>query len=493
MIINATFASVTMSVLFKSFWCVVLASARMMEPFYQLFRPAGASAENSLQLSYIGAGTAWKVLDLRNKRWVMLLTTVVSFMLSTMASLGSEAMVVRAGSTCNTNGGRTLCDPQWVINMAVLRTIQAALALTAALIVLLGYTNWRDRSGLATYPCNIASMADILRHSDEELVKDLRAIHPAASDKEITTALAGKNYTLTRVDLPSGKPQYGIKSALAAPSRRTTTLEAASTPSVPPPRVPKSWYRRIPYSDIFHVTLHMVLFITILLFVLDGNDTYIMSLTKATGAGAAFVSLPFRFLDGTQFGPRFVLSLVCLLVSRYWEAVEVDVRLLSPYRRLSARSLSGAELARMKLHGVPVTMVFHALRARNWFHAFVSAVAVTSYALVILVAGVPYTYGEVERLSLISGAASVGILGTMMLALVGVWGWKKTGPQMARRLNTVVNVWLLLCGSRLLEGSEDLDVREEGNDNRRFWFGKAVGTDGVERWMIDEGVRGAKG
>lgn len=497
-IINATFAAVTMSVLFKSFWCWVLAASRMMEPFYHLFRPTGASAEESLLLPYIGAGTAWGSLNPWNKRWVMLLTTCVAFMLSAMAELGSEAMTVRAGSTCTgttKSGGRTLCDPQWVINMAVLRAIQATLGLAAALIAVLGYLNWPNRSGLEAYPASIASMADMLGHSDEELKQDLRAIDPKATDQEVSKTLAGKFYALTRLDSLSGdgKLQYGIKCIPSPLSRRTTTLESASkTPDSRPKR--RAWYKRIPYSHILHTLLHIILFLIILLFLLNGNDTYIISLTKSTGAGAALVSLPFRFLDGTRFGPRFILSLLCVLLSRYWEEVEADVRILSPYRRLWKKDLSSQQLDGMKLHGVPVTMVWYALRAGNWVHACVAALTVMSYALVVLVVGVPYTYGEEERLNLISSAASVGVLGSMLIGLVGVWVWKLTGPKMARRPDTLVNVWLLLCGSGVMgEGSRHMDETEDRNEKRRFWYGEGVGRDEVERWMVDVGPRGGKG
>ena len=463
-----------------------------MEPFYHLFRSSGASAEDSLLLPYIGAGTAWESLDPRNKRWVMLLTTIIAFMLSAMAELGSEAMNVRAGAMCKTNGRRTLCDPQWVINMAVLRAIQATLGLAAVSITVLVYLDWPNRSGMAVYPASIASMAEMLRHSDEELINDLRAIEPRATDKEVARALAGKHYSLTQVNSSSGELKYGIRCKPNPPAKRTTTLESADkTSSACHKR--KSWYERIPYSHILHTLLHMSLFIVILLFLLYGNGSYIILLSKATGVGEALVSLPFKFLDGTQFGPRFMLSLICVLLSRYWEEIEVDVRILSPYRALSKRNMSKTQLDLMKLHGVPVTMVWHAMHAGNWFHALVSSVTVASYALVILVVGVPYTYGEVKKVSLISSAASVGILGSMLLTLVAVWAWKLTGPRMTRKPDTLVNVWLLLCASQLLEQREDFVGHDDGNGNdneiRRFWYGKGIGTDGVERWMVDDGTK----
>jgi hypothetical protein len=111
-VLNAAFSSVTMSVAFKSFWCVVLASAKMMEASYQLFRSSGASAFDSLTIPYLEGGVTWKSLNPMNKQWVILLTTGISLKLSLLALIASESMTGRAGSTCIKNGGKTLCDPE---------------------------------------------------------------------------------------------------------------------------------------------------------------------------------------------------------------------------------------------------------------------------------------------------------------------------------------------------------------------------------------------
>ena len=466
----------------------------MMEPFYKLFRPSGALASDSLTIPYLEGGVAWKSLNPLNKQWVMLLTTAISLMLSLMASLASESMTVRAGATCSKDGGRTLCNPEWVINTLVLRSIQAVLGLAATCIALLMYLSWYNRSGLTDYPLSIASMADILRHSDEELIKDLQAIDPKATDEEVTKAVAGKCYTLVEVETPSGKPQYGIRCRdHVQPSLvRATSLEEAARMAQISRHMPKPWYKRVPWAPAFHFCLHLTLFIVILLFLVYGNNTYVVSLTRASGHGSSLVRLPFKFLDGTKFGPRFFMSIATTLISSFWEGVELDVRILSPYRRLSKRSLSKRELDRMKLHGVPYGMVAKALWAGNWMHAFVALVTVLSYLLIVLVAGVPYNYGQVADLSMISSAASVGVLGVMLVALIGVWLWKWSGPKMARRPDRLVNVWLLLCASRLLEEREDLDGQDARNEDRLYWFGKALGTDGVERWMVDEVTHGEK-
>lgn len=524
-VMNATFSSVTMSVAFKSFWCVVLASAKMMEPFYQLFRHTGAAAVDSLTVPYLEGGVGWSSLNPMNKQWVMFLTTALGLMLGLLASIASEAMTVRAGSTCSKDGGQSLCDPEWVINILVLRALQALLGLSAAFVAVLMYLSWHNRSGLADYPASIASMADILRHSDEELIKDLQAIEPDATNEEVAKAVADKCYALAQVESLSSKPQYGIRYKsnvrhLATSSEETTSLAQPPRQSRPwykrfqsekrpsdelensleetrrlaeVPKSLKPWYKRLPWTSGFYFCLHFALFIVILLFAAYGDNTYIVSLTRVDGHGSSLVRLPFKFLDGTKFGPRFFMSLATSQISSYWEGIELDVRILTPYRALSKSHLTKGQLDKMKLHGVPFTMVGKSLWVGNWMHAFISSVTVLSYLLIVLVAGVPYNYGQISNLSQISSVASVGVLGVMLLAMFALWTWEKTGPQMERKPDSLMNVWLLLCGSKLLEERHDVDGQGARNENRRFWFGRGVGTDGVERWMVDEVLESPKG
>ena len=62
---------------------------------------------------------------------------------------------------------------------------------------------------------------------------------------------------------------------------------------------------------------------------------------------------------------------------------------------------------------------------------------------------------------------------------------------MPREPNSLVNVWLLLCASRML--AEDMGCHDTREEKRRYWFRRAVGIDGVERWMVDNEVEDEKG
>lgn len=97
----AAFGAATMSVLFKSFWCVVFASAKMMEPFYRLAkRGARVKAGATILRPCLQGGIDWADLNPANKHWVMFLVTFTSIVLGLQASVASEAMTIQVGSTC---------------------------------------------------------------------------------------------------------------------------------------------------------------------------------------------------------------------------------------------------------------------------------------------------------------------------------------------------------------------------------------------------------
>jgi hypothetical protein len=45
---------------------------------------------------------------------------------------------------------------------------------------------------------------------------------------------------------------------------------------------------------------------------------------------------------------------------------------------------------------------------------------------------------------------------------------------------------LLCCASRMLEGG--MGCHDTRKEKRRYWYRRAVGMDGVERWMMDKEV-----
>ena len=504
----ALFAPVMMSLLIKSFWSIVFASAKMMEPFYQLARKdKSVTAKASILRPYLQGGIDWPDLNPKNKYWAMFLTTIVSVFLSVQTSLASEAMTVQAGSKCNTENGTKLCDPVWVMNAAVIRGLQVTLIMVGMMIAILIWLNWNRPSAVTSYPCSITSMASLLSNSDQELIEELRVIKPDAKTEEVETALKHRTFTLTSTseteadvigvrmyveepeadeDLPNNAPEATRSAGFGVEDLATAA------------RIPSSWLTHIPWSKAYIIIVtivHLALFGVILSFVLAGNDIYQVNLVG--GDGAIYrTAVKWKFLDGTKFGPRFFMTLlIALLFIPFWEMVELEVRIMVPYRRLhNARDAAKIDwshtryLFTMYLHGIPFTSFFKALYHRNWYHAFVAFTTMLAYVQLILIAGVPYNYGQIKHVSFYSSCVSCGILVLMVVVMLSLLWWHRTNPQMTRKPDTLVNTWLLMCASEFVADfrgkARDEVIKESESCDGTWWFEKSVGVDGKKRWMI---------
>ena len=351
-------------------------------------------------------------------------------------------------------------------------------------------------SGVTSYPCSIACMASILGNSDEAMIKVLRDIDPEAKEEAVKEAFKGKTLTFERTEVVSGESVVGIALLSEEPAdtpatdtnepnsagERDATDIAEMSPASP------SLMSRIPWGHFqvgLIVFLQLALFAVILSFILAGNDVYTVNLLGSDGKDHS-TAVKWKFLDGTKFGPRFFMtSITSFLLIPFWEDIELSVRIMAPYRRLQKSTSESRHLFTMYLHGVPFTALFKALWHGNWYYAFAALVTVLSYFLLVLIAGVPYNYGQMKDLSLISSPASLAILCLMLIGLVSLAFWHRSSPKMPRKPDTLVNTWLLMCSSRFISNFKGRTLSEMQDEidhgTIRYWFKKAEGVDGVER------------
>jgi hypothetical protein len=337
------------------------------------------------------------------------------------------------------------------------------------------------------------------------LVELLRQIPADSRDKDIK-ALLGETKVSFRASDASAKTVVGVSMQLppsddsSGGQRNLCDLISNFAVPGPTPNGFRKPFSRLPATRAYIcivVLAHIALFAVLVSYVIAGNDIYLMSLAGSDGR-SYLTAIKWKFMDGTAFGPRFFMTLLLsLLFVPFWEKVEMYVRILVPYRRLrDPRDNNSKHLFRMYLHGVPFTTFFKALAQGNYYHAFIALVTVSSYILLILVAGVPFNYGQIKNVTFWSSLASACIIFVMMIAMFTLVFWYRTNPQMVRKPETLVNVWLLMCGSKLLEDFKGRELREAAEeartgkakgfgDDERYWFGKSEGVDGVERWMVD--------
>lgn len=472
---TGVYLCIIITVLFKTLWGIVLASTKMIEPFYQLHKSAGASAKESLLSGYLASGLSLESFkNIFRQHWVMTLTTAVYVVATASMAVASETMTIRSGNNCTTPDDPIHCDLQWVIDVKIVRALEGLMGLVACMILLRIIFSWNRTSGVYSYPCTIASMAALL--SNPAITDSFLRIDPEARSKDIAKSLSTNHYALRQFETSRGNVRYGL-TQIAAP-QTSHWWQSSSSQSAPAPNTEKrskSGRVRSILEALLHalfLAIHLVLLGIFLFYRLSHNPTL--------------------FINKTHFGPRFLLTITTTLLSIQWARLEREVRIMTPYRRLSKPNAKSQHLIDMSLHGVPLTTFFYALWYGNFYHAYVALTEILSNFLIIAVVGIPYNFGIIQDVSLFSSTACLGLVGFMTIAAASIFWWRWTNPSLPRKPDTLANVMMMLCASKMLElfdglgqnpaQSRDLEIRTAG---RQYRFGKQHGIDEKERAMIE--------
>jgi Protein of unknown function (DUF3433) len=484
---NASYLGTLLAVILKNVWTIVFASTKIMEPFYYLSRPDGASAKESLVADYLSSSLSLTSLrGMFNGHWVMLLTTLIYFQIGLLAPLATESMTVKALSLCETpDNGQQPCNAVWVADIAAARGLEAFLILTAAMIFALIVIKWhrhrRDQTGLFSNPSSLATMASLL--GEPSVLTDLRRIKPDATRDDISAALSCNRYKLEGYVSPTGQRRHGITSSANPRQRQSTLKKGLATLSnlgnSLTPRVGKNT------RDALFLTCIFALFAIIVAYYFDfGNDPFNL------------------FFNSDTFGPRFVLTSAATLIDNNWKRLEREIRIMEPYRRLYKRDAKAQDTILATVDGTPLSGLPRAIWRRNWFHAFIAFIAIMSDVLIVAIAGVPFSHAQIYQAYLASVFISMGILGLMIVATGGVFWWRRENGKMGmqREPDTLAAVWLMLCGEKNgvveefggwekeRQRKRDEVCRERG---RKYWAGfdgeQVERREGPrsERWVVD--------
>jgi uncharacterized membrane protein YhaH (DUF805 family) len=467
---NAMYLPTLLAVMLKSIWVVVFASTKMMEPFHQLSKAKGATAEDTLFQNH----------------WVMALTTGIYVILAFVPPLASESMTVKFLSECSKPGGRTFkCGPAWMVDVSAIRGVEILLGMMAAMVLVLVVLQWDRKNGVMSDPSSIASMASFLHHP--EVLADFRGIDTMANPIELWTLLAGNQYMLATYESDPGQYRYGLVKTVGtiriggSGANSNARYQPLSNPSNSETKITT---RSIPWGAIRDGMLILCLLGLLGIcigYYLDGKSD------------------PFNnYFNSDGFGPRFILVIVATIVDYQWKRIEREVRIMDPFRRLGKRMALPRKTILASRRGTPFDALPIALWNMNFFVAAIAAVAILSDILIIAILGVPFSSAEIKPASLASFYVSFGILGIMLIAFVAVTIWRRSNPPIPRQPDTLASVWTYLCASNMLEDFEGMEFMTEKVRNktirdagRRYFYGMANGTDGKDRYMVDhEGAGG---
>lgn len=130
-----------LAILFGLPWLIINQTAKSLEPFYQLSRAKGASAESSLTANFNAIIAPLKLLYYH--QWSVVLTTTLMALGVLLTPLAPEAVSIHLDGKCD---AKILgCTGRVGISKPVARTLQVLLALMAILTLILSRV-WGERN-----------------------------------------------------------------------------------------------------------------------------------------------------------------------------------------------------------------------------------------------------------------------------------------------------------------------------------------------------------
>ena len=288
----------------------------MLEPFFYLARPKGASAKDFFHTNYLSTNDVWTpLMSLFDGHWLMLWTSGLYTVTVIVTPFATE--LLHFSKYCYWNDSNLLiCGPEMRINPTVARIIQACLAFTLGLLFNVWVLLRRKRSGVYSDPSSIVTIASLLH--DPEVIADFRNISPGASKKGILQAVgAEKRYQLNTYHCADATERYGLIAVGGQP--QTEHLH------------PRKAYERVANSGNAaevsdakggsgqrkrHMVVHLIR--DLIFGVATAGLLVLITYYYKVGADSGFE----RFMDSGNFGPRFVLAIGGIIIQSQWRRLE---------------------------------------------------------------------------------------------------------------------------------------------------------------------------
>lgn len=206
------FLPTIVAVFFAIPWYLLASALQEMEPFFQLQRPEGTPASNSILLDYQHTISVIATLNAMTRgHFLVWGSGLISIAVSLLAPLAPETVYIGfvGQGVCTATSGRLACTPRLGVHLITARVVQGILVFIAALTLALIIAISRKRSGVYSNPLSIASAATILQ--DQNLIDEVRQLDPYTMDPNILkTALQGQRYRIGSYEDAHGRQSYGL-------------------------------------------------------------------------------------------------------------------------------------------------------------------------------------------------------------------------------------------------------------------------------------------
>lgn len=450
------------AIMFSVWWKCIFARLKEMEPFYQLRKPGGAEAKESLLLSYSGSILPIVLLEsLRSSHWLTLIGAVNLLLLTICTLFASSTLYLKGeGYDCgvieNALGDVNRdCDIHLKMQPALGVILGVFLFVVALLALLVIITLQRRSSGLFAEATSIAGIASL---TTAKLSQDSRHSFQGPR-RRYALASSSSNRTNSIIELPSVTPQTCVWPSFSGQT------------SIPKPKKDNHWEMK-PLS----LSLFFILEIAILVLIV-----YYGFVSKP-GTGNVLE----EFMNSDSFGIRIFMASLGLGTKFYWGWIEKYIHHTSPYVALASPQGATAEQSiLLQSHSHPLIAIFSRGTWRYSLTGMVTLMASLSEVLVITLTAVPFTTATAYEAHKVSLYLSVGILGIMSLTVLTVlfWQTRNKGQEIPEMPECIADVLALVADG---QGWNVLGMLDDKERRRVFkeWGTKFVIQRVHDRWQI---------
>jgi hypothetical protein len=389
------------AVLISVWWKCIFARLKEMEPFYQLTKPRGVEAKESLLLSYAGSMLPMVLLkSLWSKHWLtlmgaanlVLVTLCTLFASSTLYLKGEgEGCGVIANAVGDLNND---CDIRLKMHPALGFVLGIFLFAVALLALLVMVTLQRRSSGIFAEANSIAGIASL---TTAKLSQDARQSFQGPQCR-YALASSSSNGTNSIVELPSVTPQTSIWPSFSG-------QVAIQKPKRDSHREMK------PLSLVLFFLFEIAILVLIIYY----------GFVSKPGTGDILED----FMDSESVGIRVFMASLGLGTKFYWGWIEKYIHHTSPYIALASPQGATAEQSiLLQNHSHPLIALFRSGTWRYWLTGVVTLMASLSEVLVITLTAVPFSTATAYQAHEISVYLSVAILGIMIFTVPAVLIWQ---------------------------------------------------------------------
>ncbi|KAL8746276.1 MAG: hypothetical protein Q9190_001675 [Brigantiaea leucoxantha] len=491
---TGAFLPTILAVVFSIPWRVLFAAIQEIEPFYQLARPEGALAKDSIYLDYRASVNIIATIKAgRRRHFSVMWAGLCSMIVLVLAPLASGTVFIGfvGKGRCTATSSRSVCHPQLSFDPVLARTVQVILVLLALLTIFLMITVSKRRSGVFANPLCIVGIATLFQN--RSLLDELRESDPDKSRSEsLKKYQKGSRYRLGHFRQADGTTDYGIM-RFTAPYFHDENLDR-DLPSTNLTNSEEAYRLHKPR------TIYLLHPLTIIIFsILVASLLALIIYYNRTAGNTGFE----RFMDSQSFGVTFLFTAIGVALKVYWRVLDDNLRAIHPYHVLlgasSSSSCTSKETISASPPNNPFTGLVYSFRKKAWLSTCLSCVAILTNLLIIALASIPFHAGTAYVAYRASTYIAIGILSLMLVVLAAIlWRLGAGGETMRRGLEagrdrTIGRTMSLLCGSYMLAefsglakmGDKERD-RLVASWGKRYGMGEVIGMDGVQRWGIDE-------